>query len=108
MIKKNILLIVSFFIFIITFAYSENNAFIKYKVDNEIITNIDIKNEKNYLLALNNELKNVSKKELNKLSTNSLIKEKIKKKELVKHFDLSSLGSFGEKKRSLSVPLGFR
>ena len=97
MIKKVILLNIIFLFFAISFVHSDNEVFIKYKVDNEIITNIDLNNEKNYLIALNNEHKNVTKKELNKLSTNSLIKEKIKKKELVKYFDLSSLGSFGEK-----------
>ena len=38
--------------------------FIKAKVNNEIITNLDIKNEKNYLIALNPKLKNLEKKKV--------------------------------------------
>ena len=74
-------LVYNYFIFFLqVYAYSENKVFIKFKIDNEIITNIDLENEKNYFIALNNNLKNVSDKELKKLSKNSLIKEKIKLK----------------------------
>ncbi len=97
MFKKNTLAIIILSLFFISYANSENEVFIKFKIDNEIITNIDLKNEKNYLIALNNNLTNVSNKELIELSTNSLIKEKIKKKELVKFFDLTKVDSFGEK-----------
>ena len=61
------------------------------KVGNEIITNIDIENEKNYLLLLNKNLNKISKKEIFYLAKNSLIREKIKKKEInnlfIKEFD---------------------
>ena len=50
------------------------------KVDNEIITNIDIEIEKQYLLLLNNNLKELSENEFFELSKNSLIREIIKKK----------------------------
>ena len=56
------------------------------KVDNEIITNIDIKIQKKYLLLLNNNLKELSEYEFFKLAKNSLIQEKIKKKEINKSF----------------------
>jgi len=97
MFKRNILVIIIFSLFFIFNANSENEVFIKFKIDNEIITNVDLENEKNYLIALNNNLINVSNKELSELSTNSLIKEKIKEKELVKFFDLTKVDSFGEK-----------
>ena len=51
------------------------------KVNDEIITNIDIENEKKYLLLLNENLNKLSKKEIFELAKNSLIREKIKKKE---------------------------
>ena len=57
---------------------------IVYKIDNEIITNIDIKNEFNYLLALNSELKNLENEKIFNIATKSIIKEKIKKVELSK------------------------
>ena len=97
MFKKNTLVIIILSLFFISYANSENEVFIKFKIDNEIIKNIDLKNEKNYLIALNNNLANVSNKELIELSTNSLIKEKIKKKELIKFFDLTKVDSFGDK-----------
>ena len=52
------------------------------KVDNEIITNVDLLNEKNYLIALNNEILNLPEKKFLSLAKNSLIKEKIKKSEI--------------------------
>tara|TARA_B100000427_G_scaffold285887_1_gene259583 strand:+ start:1674 stop:2612 length:939 start_codon:yes stop_codon:yes gene_type:complete len=97
MFKKTLIISIIFSILIIFSASSENEVFIKFKVDNEIITNIDLVNEKNYLIALNNKLSSVSSKELNELSKNSLIKEKIKIKELNKFFDLEKVKTFGEK-----------
>ena len=97
MFKRNTLIIIILSLIFISYANSENEVFIKFKIDNEIITNVDLENEKNYLIALNNNLINVSNKELIKLSSNSLIKEKIKEKELVKFFDLTKVDSFGDK-----------
>ncbi len=64
------------------------------KVDNEIITNIDIKNEKKYLLFLNPKLDQLNRDQINKLAKNSLITEIIKKRELNKIYDTSKMGSF--------------
>ena len=58
MINK-IFFIILLFHFIINFSVSQSEIFIKAKVNNEIITNLDIKNEKNYLTALNPKLKNL-------------------------------------------------
>lgn len=74
-----------FFCFFLTLnAYSEIS--IKYKIGNEIITNVDILNEKNYLIFLRPNLNNLSEIELLKISKNSLIREIIKKKEIKKIF----------------------
>ena len=56
------------------------------KVNGDIITNIDIENEKKYLLLLNSNLNKLSEIEFFNLAKNSLIKEKIKKKQLEKFF----------------------
>ena len=61
---------------------------IKYKIDNEIITNLDILNEIEYLIAFNNDLKTLSKEELIKIGVKSKIREKIKLLEVSKYFDL--------------------
>ena len=55
-------------------------------IQNEIITNIDIKNEFKYLLALNNSLKKLDKEKILSISNESIIREKIKKIEILKNF----------------------
>ena len=60
---------------------------IEIKVDNEIITTLDIKKEIDYLQILNPKMKNLTAKETFSISKNSLIREKIKKKELIKNFE---------------------
>ena len=75
-------------IFLITFFpnHSLGKIEIKYKIGEEIITNTDIINEKNYLIFLRPDLKNVASKEILNIAEKSLIKEIIKKKELDKIF----------------------
>jgi peptidyl-prolyl cis-trans isomerase SurA len=57
-----------------------------YTIENEIITNIDIKNEFKYLMALNNKLEELDKETIFIISKESIIKEKIKKIEISKRF----------------------
>ena len=74
-------------IFIIFFTNSSNSQIqIKYKIGDEIITTIDILNERNYLIFLRPKLGVLQDNEINKISKNFLIKEIIKKKELKKVF----------------------
>ena len=63
-------------------------SYISFKVNNEIITNIDLDTEYRYLIALNNDLKNTNKETLLRLSKESIIKEKIKKNEIQKFYKL--------------------
>jgi len=56
-------------------------------IEGEIITNIDIKNEFKYLLALNDQLRELDKEQILKISEESIIREKIKKIELSKQFE---------------------
>ena len=62
--------------------YAHSNIKIKYKIENQIITNVDILEEKRYITFLRPNLKNISKDEISKIAENSLIREIIKKKEL--------------------------
>ena len=48
------------------------------KVQNEIITNLDIENEKQYLLFLNPKLEKLNEKRIKDIAKNSLITEIIK------------------------------
>ena len=87
LIKKIILIL------LLTFNYSSLSAIesvkIVLKINNEILTNIDIENEYNYLIALNNDFKNVEKNKALEIAKDSLMKEKIKKIEVEKYFDLT-------------------
>ena len=72
-------LIIIFFLFL-TFGNAQSiETRIVYKIQNEIITNIDVKNEFKYLLALNNRLEEIEKVKLLEISKESIIREKIKK-----------------------------
>ncbi len=58
---------------------------ILFKINYEIITSIDLKNEINYLVATNQNIKSLAKNEIIEIATNTLIREKIKKIELLKY-----------------------
>ena len=79
------LLITTFFQ---SYLFATENVKIILKIDNEIITNIDVQKEYNYLIALNNEFKEVNKEKALLIAKNSIIKEKIKKNEIEKYYDL--------------------
>tara|TARA_B110001454_G_scaffold6596_1_gene6148 strand:+ start:305 stop:1231 length:927 start_codon:yes stop_codon:yes gene_type:complete len=87
--KKKILGIIIFLLIFNLKAYSENNIFLSYKIEDIIITNIDIKNESKYLIALNNQLKNLDNKKILKIAEASIIRETVKKIELLKYFNLN-------------------
>ena len=80
-----IIISLSFIFFFNQKLNASSNFYIVTKVDNEIITNIDIANEINYLTALNNDLTKIDKNSLINLAKNSLIREKIKKNEINKN-----------------------
>ena len=82
-----------FFYIFITFSLIQSSvkaaeAKIILKVNNSIITNKDIENEINYLIAFNEELSSLESKDLNNIGKNSLLREIIKKDELEKYYDL--------------------
>ena len=90
------LTIIIFFIFTTSSLSIENKIIVK--VDNEIITNLDIEDEIRYLKALNPKIKELNKKRLELISKNSLIKEKVKKIEILKYTnDLELNKTFLEK-----------
>ena len=81
---KNYLLIL-FLCFALNNAKSIESKII-HNIENEIITNIDIKNQFKYLVALNNSLKELNKEKILSISNESIIREKIKKIEISKNF----------------------
>ena len=90
------------FFLILTFILISINLYAKEikiisKINNEIITNIDLENQIKYLLITNSNLKDLNKKDLIELSKNSLINEILKKKEIDKFLSINEKSSLGEK-----------
>ena len=71
--------------FLISKSFSLENK-ILFKINNEIITSIDIEEEYRYLIALNDNLKKLSQNEIIEIAKKSIIKEKIKTIEINKNF----------------------
>jgi len=87
MFKKIILICLTFIFFIYSpSSFSIENK-ILVKIDNQIITSLDVNNEYKYLIALNPSLKNSKKEDIIKLSKRSIINERIKKIEIEKNFN---------------------
>jgi peptidyl-prolyl cis-trans isomerase SurA len=87
MIQKIILIYLTF-VFLISSSTSfsiENKILVK--IENQIITSLDINNEYKYLIALNPSLINSKKEDIIKLSKRSIINETIKEIEIKKNFN---------------------
>ena len=65
-----------------------NEVSIQFKIDNQIVTNIDIEREYRYLSALNTNLQTLEKKKAYEIARVSMIKEIVKRNELKKYYDL--------------------
>ncbi len=86
MTKKNIFIFITLFLILISKSVSFENK-ILFKVDNEIITTVDVLNESKYIKVMNKGLQNINEEDLWKISINSIKNEKIRKVELLKHVD---------------------
>ena len=84
--KFNTVFLLLFFYILFTGANSYENKII-YKVNNEIITSFDIKKEFRYLSLINPKITNLEKNEIFEISKNSIIREKIKKLEILNHIE---------------------
>lgn len=69
---------------------NDNSLIIKLTINDQIITNYDLEKEKNYLFALNPKLRNIENSRLLQLSRDSLIREKIKQKEIEKFYEIDN------------------
>ena len=65
-----------------------SEVFIIAKVNEEIITNVDVDFEKKYLVSLNPNLSKLDKNRITEYAKDSLINEKIKKIEIEKNFEI--------------------
>ncbi len=84
MLKKNIFSILFFLLMFPNFLFGQEKVFIQMTVDEEIITNVDIKKEIDYLKILNPSLSSLDEKKITTIAKKSLINEIIKKKEIDK------------------------
>lgn len=86
---KYTLKIINFFLLFLVFTFKtyafENK--ILFKVNNEIITSIDLLGEIEYLKLINENFNTIEKKKLFEIAKNSIIREKIKIIELLKYYD---------------------
>ena len=96
MIQKKIIFII-FFIFVNFKSFSSENVFIIYNIDNEIITNVDVKKESRYLIMLNQQLKELDKTKIFEVAKKSALREALKNKELSKFFNLNEVDVQTEK-----------
>ena len=80
-----------FKLILILFIFNSNTFSIEnkilFKIENQIITSLDIENEYKYLIALNPNLKNSNKSDIITLSRRSIIQEKIKEIEIKNNFN---------------------
>ena len=86
---KKIFILLTVFYFLLSNTLANENIFIVAKINNEILTNFDLKKETAYLNILNPQLENLDKKNKKRIAKKSLINETIKKKELKKFFDFN-------------------
>jgi len=73
---------------LIPFKMAMCEIFIIAKVNNQIITNLDLEFEKKYLTSLNPNLKKLDQNRIKEYAKDSLINEKIKKIEIEKMFEI--------------------
>ena len=97
MLKKIQLILIFYFLFI---NFLNNNLYaniiIKVKVNDEIITNIDIEKEAEYLKILNPNLNQLNVDKVIELAKISLVNEIIKKREILKFIDINENNQFVE------------
>ena len=96
MLSKKIYFLFILFLFS-TFSLAEENIFIKLKVNDYIITNIDIKKETEYLKILNPNISELNNSKIIDLAEESIIEEIIKKDEINKFFVLEEKDFIDEK-----------
>ena len=83
---KNLLIIFVLILFNINNLLALENK-ILFKIDNEIITTIDVYEEIKFLKTFNSEIKNLKEKEIIEISKNSIVRDKVKKIEIMNYIE---------------------
>ena len=87
--NKKIIVLVLIFFLLNNFSYSKINLQIILKINDQILTTFDLEKESNLLLALNPKLKEIGKNDLIEIAKKSMIKETIRKIEILKYKELN-------------------
>ena len=88
---KDIIVITLLCLSFTTNAFAEINSEIKFKINEKIITNIDIDNEKKFLIFLNPQLNNLPNSQIQTITEKSIKNRLIKEIELEKIYDLNKI-----------------
>ena len=83
---KNLLIIFVLILFNINNLLALENK-ILFKIDNEIITTIDVYEEIKFLKTFNSEINNLKEKEIIEISKNSIVRDKVKKIEIMNYIE---------------------
>ena len=84
--KKTVIFFLVIFFLLLAKSYSLEKNYIEVKVNNKIITKSDIVNEKKLLTAYNESLKTLKEDELYTIAKNSLIRQEVKRDEILKYY----------------------
>ena len=109
--KKNIFYYILIFFFLSEIQVSSMENKIILKVNNNIITTFDIKQEEKYLIILNSNLKKLDPNRLKILAIDSIVKEKIKEIELNKYYKIEKVlddNNLKEIIKDLYLTVGFK
>ena len=87
MFKKKILIYFALIFFVLINSTNSLENKILIRIENQIITSLDVDNEYKYLVALNPKIKNSEKNYILQLAKRSVLQEKIKKIEIKKNFN---------------------
>jgi len=87
MFKKKILIYFALIFFVLINSSNSLENKILIKIENQIITSLDVDNEYKYLVALNPKIKNSEKNYILQIAKRSVLQEKIKKIEIKKNFN---------------------
>ena len=109
--KKKIFFLLLLILYLTTKQVNSFENRIILKVNNEIITTFDVKQEEKYLIILNQNLKKIDQNKLSVLARDSILKEKIKEIELAKYYQIEKvLDNENLKKivKNLYISVGFQ
>ncbi len=91
--KINLILVIIFFSSLINYPILSYENKILLKINNEIITTVDILNEISYLKSINKNINNLDDKKIFEIARNSLIKDKVKEitlKKIVQKIEINN------------------